>query len=39
LDYIPKNVSYHSSTGIAPITAVLDDGNFPPAYDDVSIPF
>lgn len=38
-DYIPKNESYHSSTGIAPITAVLDDGNFTPAYDDVSIPF
>ncbi len=38
-DYIPKNESYHSSTGIAPITAVLDDGNFTPIYDDVSIPF
>jgi DNA primase len=38
-DYIPKNESHHSSTGIAPITAVLDDGNFTPIYDDVSIPF
>jgi DNA primase len=38
-DYIPKNESHQSSTGIAPITAVLDDGNFTPTYDDVSIPF
>lgn len=38
-DYIPKNESYHSSTGIAPITAILDDDNFTPVYDDVSIPF
>jgi DNA primase len=38
-DYIPKNESYHSSTGIAPITDILDDGNFTPVYDDVSIPF
>lgn len=38
-DYIPKNESHQSSTGIAPITAVLDDGNFTPVCDDFSIPF
>jgi len=38
-DYIPKNESHYSSTSIASSTNILDDGNFTPVYDDVSIPF
>jgi len=38
-DYIPKNGGHHSSTSMAPSTIILDDGNFSPVYDDVSIPF
>lgn len=38
-DYIPKNESHYSSTSIASSTNILDDGNFTPIYDDVSIPF
>lgn len=39
LDYMPKKINPHSSNGTHTSTAVLDDGNFTPVCDDVSIPF
>jgi DNA primase len=38
-DYIPKKGNHHSSTIIAPNTAILDDDNFTPVTNDDNIPF
>jgi DNA primase len=39
LDYMPKKANHNPSNSTHTSTAVLDDGNFTPVYDDVSIPF